>query len=73
MQNVYCKVVIYVQKFQKLSEVPLMYGKVAVVTGLSVDVRLSVGISVTVGVPSNIVRVVIVLTKNIVKIISLVL
>ena len=36
-----------------------------------VDVRLSV--SVAVGVPSNKVRVVIVLTKNVVKIISLVL
>ena len=38
-----------------------------------VGVRLSVGISVTVGVPSNKVRVVIVPTKNVVKIISLVL
>ena len=38
-----------------------------------VDVGLSVGISVTVSVPSNKVRVVIVLTKNVVKIISLVL
>ena len=37
------------------------------------DVGLSVGISVTVGVPSNKVRVVIVLTKNVVTIISLVL
>ena len=36
-------------------------------------VGLSVGISVTVSVPSNKVRVVIVLTKNVVKIISLVL
>ena len=34
---------------------------------------LSVGISVTVSVPSNKVRVVIVLTKNVIKIISLVL
>ena len=38
-----------------------------------VDIGLSVGISVTVSVPSNKVRVVIVLTKNVVKIISLVL
>ena len=38
-----------------------------------VDVGQSVGISVTVSVPSNKVRVVIVLTKNVVKIISLVL
>ena len=45
-----------------------MYGIVAVVT-----VGHSVGISVTVSVPSNKVRVVIVLTKNVVKIISLVL
>ena len=38
-----------------------------------VDVGLSVGISVTVSVPFNKVRVVIILTKNVVKIISLVL
>ena len=38
-----------------------------------VDIGLSVGFSVTVSVPSNKVRVVIVLTKNFVKIISLVL
>ena len=51
-----------------------MYGKVAVVRNRArVDVGLSVGISVTVGVPSNKVRVVIVLTKNVIKIISLVL
>jgi len=37
------------------------------------SVGLTVGISITVSVPSNKVRVVIVLTKNIVKIISLVL
>ena len=37
------------------------------------DVGLSVGISVTVSVPSNKVGVVIVLTKNVVTIISLVL
>ena len=36
-------------------------------------VGLSVGISVTVSIPSNEVRVVIVLTKNVVKIMSLVL
>ena len=36
-------------------------------------VGLSVGVSATLSVPSNKVRVVIVLTKNIVKIISLVL
>ena len=35
-----------------------------------VDVGLSVGISTTVGIPSNKLRVVIVLTKNVVKIIS---
>ena len=39
----------------------------------SAKVVLSVAISVTVSVPSNKVRVVIVLTKNVVKIISLVL
>ena len=50
-----------------------MYGIVAFVNKASVDVGLSVGISVTVSVPSNKVRVVIVLTKNVVKIISLVL
>ena len=38
-----------------------------------VDVHLSVGISVTVCVPFNKVCVVVVLTKNVVKIISLVL
>ena len=54
-----------------VSEVPLMYGIVAVVTGPALV--SSVGISVTVSVPSNKVRVVIVLTKNVVKIISLVL
>ena len=49
-----------------------MYGIVTVVTGCRVDVDLSVGINVPVNVPSNKVRVVIVLTKN-VKITSLVL
>ena len=48
-----------------------MYSIVAVVRGP--ELVLSVGISVTVSVPSNKVRVVIVLTKNVVKIISLVL
>ena len=48
---------------------PLIYGIVAVVTGP--EFGLSVGISVTVSVPSNKVRVVIVLTKNVVTIISL--
>ena len=38
-----------------------------------VDVGLRVGINVTVSVPSNKVRIVIVLTKNVVKVISLVL
>ena len=53
---------------------PLKCGIVAVITGRArVDVGLSVGISVAVSVPSNKVRVVIVLTKNILKIISLVL
>ena len=42
-----------------------MYGIVAVITGRArVDVGLSVEISVTVSVPSNKVRVEIVLTKN---------
>ena len=45
----------------------LMYGIVAVITGRArVDVGLSVEISVTVSVPSNKVRVAIVLTKNVV-------
>ena len=48
-----------------------MYGIVAVVTRARFG--LSVGNSVTVSVPSNKVRVVIVLTKNVVKVISLVL
>ena len=48
-----------------------MYGIVA--SRNRARVRLSVGISVTVSVPSNKVRVVIFLTKNVVKIISLVL
>ena len=44
-----------------------MYGIVAVITGRTrVDVGLSVEISVTVSVPSNKVRVAIVLTKNVV-------
>ena len=52
---------------------PLKCGIVAVVPDARVDVGLSVGISVAVSVPSNKVRVIIVLTKNFVKIISLVL
>ena len=45
-----------------------MYGIVAVITGRArVDVGLSVEISVTVSVPSNKVRVAIVLTKNVVS------
>ena len=59
MQHLCCKVVIYV------------------VWSLSyrarVDVGLSVGINVTASVPPNKVRVVIVLTKNVVEIIGLVL
>ena len=44
-----------------------MYSIVAVITGRTrVDVGLSVEISVTVSVPSNKVRVAIVLTKNVV-------
>ena len=44
-----------------------MYSIVAVITGRArVDVGLSVEISVTVSVPSNKVRVAIVLTKNVV-------
>ena len=44
-----------------------MYSIVAVITGRArVDVGLSVEISVTVSVPSNKVRVTIVLTKNVV-------
>ena len=46
-----------------VSDVPLMYGIVAVVTGSELD--LSVGITVTVSVSSNKVLVVIVLTKNV--------
>ena len=43
-----------------------MYGVVAVVMRARVDVGLSVGISLTVSVPSNKVRVVVVFTKNVV-------
>ena len=46
-----------------------MYSIIAVVTELTraiVDVGLSVGISVTVSVPSNKIRVVVILTKNVV-------
>ena len=50
-----------------VSEVSLMYGIVAVITGRArVDVGLSVEISVTVSVPCNKVSVAIVLTKNVV-------
>ena len=49
-----------------------MYGIVTVVRNRA-RVGLRVGISVTVSVPSNKVRVVIVLTKNVVKIIIFVL
>ena len=67
MQHVYCKVVIYVHSFRGASDV--RYSRCR----NRARVGLSVGISVTVSVPSNKVRVVIVLTKNVVKIISLVL
>ena len=46
-----------------------MYSIIAVVTELTrarVDVGLSVGISVTVSVPSNKIRVVVIRTKNVV-------
>ena len=43
-----------------------MYGIAAVVTGYRVDVGLSVGISVTLSVPSNKVLVEVVLTKHVV-------
>ena len=59
MCNVYCKVVIYVQSFQMCLDV--RYGRCR----NKVRVGLSVGITVTVSVPSNKVLVVIVLTKNI--------
>ena len=51
-----------------VSEVPLMYGIVAVVVGPELTVGVSVGISVTVSVPSNKVRVVVVFTENIVQV-----
>ena len=47
-----------------VSGVPLLYSIVAVVNRARVDVGLSVGISVTVSVPSNKVRVVVVFTKK---------
>ena len=50
-----------------------MYGAVAVVMRARVDVGLSVGISLTVSVPSNKVCVVVVFTKNVVWVVSLVL
>ena len=67
LQHVYCKVVIYV--FRGASDV--RYSRCR--NRARVDVGLSVGISVTVCVPSNKVRVVIVLNKNVVMIISFVL
>ena len=54
-----------------VSEVPLMYGIVAVRARL--DTGLRVGISVTASVPSNKVRAVVVLTKHVVYVVSLVL
>ena len=48
-----------------------MYGIVTVVTVAKVEVGLSVGISVTVSVLPNKVRVVVVFTKNIVYVVSL--
>ena len=47
-----------------VSGVPLLYSIVAVVNRARVDVGLSVGISVTLSVPSNKVRVVVVFTKK---------
>ena len=68
MQQVYCKVVIYVQySFRGASDVRYSRRRNRARVGLGV------GISVTVSVTSNKVRVVIILTKKVVKIISLVL
>ena len=67
MQHVYCKVVIYTcNNFRGASDV--RYSRCC----NRARVVLSVGISVTVSVPSNKVGVVIFLTKNVVKIISLI-
>ena len=62
MQHVYCKVVVY---RVIVSERPLMYGTVAVVTRPEL-MLIYVGISVTVSIPSNKVRAVVYFTKNIV-------
>ena len=71
MQHLYCKVVILYtcDSFRGASDV--RYSRCRNRT--RVDVGLRVGINVTVSVPSNKVRIVTVLTKNFVKIISLVL
>ena len=67
VQHVYYKVVVTCYSFRGASDV--RYSRCR----NRARVGLSVGISVTVSVPSKKVRVVIVLTKNVVKIISLVL
>ena len=66
-QHVYCKVVVTCYSFRGASDVWYSRCRNRARVGLSVGIN-----SVTVNVPSNKVRVVIVLTKN-VKIISLVL
>ena len=68
MQHVCCKVLIYVDSFRGACDV--RYSRCG--NRARVDVGLSVGINVTVSVPSNKVLVVIVLTKNVVEIITLV-
>ena len=69
MQQVYCKVVIIYMcnSFRGASDVRYSRCRNRARAGLSV------GIGVTVSVPSHKVRVVIVLTKNVVKIVSLIL
>ena len=70
MQHVYCKVVLYTcDSFRGASDVRYS----CCCNRTRVDVGLSVGISVTVSVPSNKVRVVVVFTKNVVSVVSLVL
>ena len=70
MQHVYRKIVaITCDSFRGASDV--RYSRCP--NGARVDVGLSVGISVTVSVPSNKVRVVVVFTKNVVQVVSLVL
>ena len=64
MQHVYRKVVIYVLLMYNCSDVRYSCCRNRARVGLSV------GISVTVSVPSNKVHAIIVLTKNVVKIIS---